>query len=120
MRLFEFIVPVIVPPLASKFEFYCASSSFKIRVLLCLLLCLLYHQISNFIVPLLYLVKEPILNLLCLLLCPLYHQISNFIVPLLCLVKYPWFDFIVLVIVPLLCLVKEPFLNLLCLLLCLL
>ena len=75
---FEFIVPVIVPTIASKFEIYCASivsskralvwlycacycasSSFKIRVLLCLLLCLLYHQISNFIVPLLCLVKEP-------------------------------------------------------------
>ena len=33
---FEFIVPVIVPALASKFKFYCASSSIKIQNLLCL------------------------------------------------------------------------------------
>ena len=50
---FHFVVPVIVFTIPLKFKTYCAfivSSKRGFFNLLCLLLCLLYHQNSKFIV----------------------------------------------------------------------
>ena len=45
---FDFIVPVIVPPLLSKFEFHCASI---VPVIVPFIVLPLYVQNLNFIVP---------------------------------------------------------------------